>query len=171
MMSRMVSMFRLPAFRFVDGHYPALAPYSRTSAAVRRRRPAGALDERLALALGGVARQVLRAAAGRRDQTRGVSVGEGAANPPGDGVRRLHLVGREIDDAEDDRLVGERVEHVEGKARLGRLDADLVALGRGELGQERVAARALVDDRRVAEADVHRKRAVDAVGGALEDLE
>ena len=61
------------------------------------------------------------------------------------------VVGGQVEHAEDDRLLRERVEHVELQAGLGGLDAHLVALGRRQLGQERVAARPLVDDRRVAE--------------------
>ena len=57
------------------------------------------------------------------------------------------------------------------RPRLRGLDTDLVALRRGELGQERIAAGPVVDDRGVPEADVDRRRAGDAVGGAAQDVE
>ena len=63
------------------------------------------------------------------------------------------------------------VEHVERETRLRGLDADLVELRRRELGEERVAAGPHVDDRRVAEADMERRRARDAVRGAADDVE
>jgi hypothetical protein len=47
----------------------------------------------------------------------------------------------------------------------------LVAARAGELAQERVAARALVDDRGVAEADVHGARPLDSVDRLLQNVD
>ena len=70
-----------------------------------------------------------------------------------------------------DLLARQLGEHGAVEPGLRGFDRDLAAAATGELGQERVARRALVNDCRVAEADVHRGRAVDAVERAVERLE
>ena len=97
--------------------------------------------------------------------------GQRPADPLGDDLGGLDLGRRQVEHAEDDRLVGQVGQHAEVEAGLRRLDRDLVARAVGELGQERVARRPLVDDRRVAEAQVHRGRAVDAVQRPVERRE
>ena len=100
-------------------------------------------DERLELAVGGTAREVLHATVRGGDQPLRAGVREGAADAAGDRLGRLDVIRREVDDAEDDRLARQAFEDVEIEPGLRRLDAHLIALGRGELGQERVAGRAV----------------------------
>jgi hypothetical protein len=77
----------------------------------------------------------------------------------------------EGDDAEHDGLAGERVELVEVEPGLSGLDRDVVDGRVGEAGQEAVLARVVGDEQRVAEADVERGRALDAVERALQRLD
>jgi hypothetical protein len=74
-------------------------------------------------------------------------------------------------DAEEDRLARQAAEHARVEVRLRGLDRDLVRARRGELGQERVPARAVVDDRGIAEADVHGGGAGHALERAVERLD
>ena len=85
------------------------------------------------------------------------------AHAIGHRLGRLDLGRRQVHHTEDDRLVGQVGQHAEVEAGLGGLDRDLVDRAARQLGQERVARRALVDDRGVAEAQVHRRGAGDAV--------
>ena len=62
-------------------------------------------------------------------------------------------------------LPGRLVEDGRVQVRLRGLDRHLLRRHRGELGEERVAGRPLVDDRRVAEADVDGGRSGHAVEG------
>ena len=73
--------------------------------------------------------------------------------------------------AEQDRLVRQVLEHGRVQVRLRGLDRHLVARAVGQLGQERVAGGPLVDDRGVAEADVHDGRADHAVERPVERLQ
>ena len=77
--------------------------------------------------------------------------------------RRSRPRRRQVDHAQDDRLVRQVGQHAEVEPGLRGLDRDLVDGAAGQLGQEQVARRALVDDRRVAEAQVHRGRPGHAV--------
>ena len=65
--------------------------------------------------------------------------GNARADALGHELGRLDLLRRQVEHAEDDRLVRQRVEHREVEPRLGGLDAHLVDSVAGELGQERVA--------------------------------
>jgi hypothetical protein len=94
------------------------------------------------------------------------------ADPRRDGLRALGLHVREVEHAQDHLLRGELLEDRGVEARLRRLDRDLFRRCRIELGEEGVAVRLLVDDRRVAEAGVERERgAGDAFERALDRLE
>ncbi len=97
-----------------------------------------------------------------------VDMGQRARDPPGDGLGRLDLPGREVEHAQDDRLAAERLEHRAVEIGLRGLDRDLLDRCGAELGQEGIARRSLVDDRGIAEADVQRGRAGDAVERALD---
>ena len=90
-------------------------------------------------------------------------MGQGPADARGDRLRRLDLVGRQVEHAEDDRLAGQLLEHRAVEIRLRRLDRDLLNVAAGELGQEGIAFRPLVDQSRIAEADVQRGPALDPV--------
>ena len=68
-------------------------------------------------------------------------------------------------------LSGSDLEHREIEPRLRGLDRHLVTARRAELAQERVAARAVVDQRRVPEADVDSDRPVDAGDRLVERLD
>lgn len=81
----------------------------------------------------------------------------------GNHFRRLHGLVREIEHAENDRLARQLRKYRGVKIRLRGLDRDLVAAAGGELGKKGVTRRPVVDDRGVAEADVDRGRALDAL--------
>ena len=68
----------------------------------------------------------------------------------------------QVEDAEDDRLARRGPQHRRGRGPTARSRWRSGRRAVGELGQERVARRPVVDDRRVAEADVDRGRAGDA---------
>ena len=88
--------------------------------------------------------------------------------PQSDDLGRLDGQVVEVDHAEDDALAGQRCDHRRVDARLRRLDRDLVAGDGVELGQEGVLGGSAVDDRGVAEADVHSCCALDPVERPLE---
>ena len=65
-------------------------------------------------------------------------------------------------------LVAEVLQHAEIETRLRGLDRDLVGRAAGQLGEERVPLRPVVDDRGVPEADVHGGGAGDTVQRGVE---
>src|SRR2546427_611604 len=77
------------------------------------------------------------------------------------GLGRLdrHVV--EVQAPHHDLLARELRQHRAVELRLRGLDRDLPARAPGQLREERVARRPLVDDRGVAEAEVHRRGAGD----------
>src|SRR5262245_10480888 len=111
-------------------------------------------DEGAQLAEGGLAREVLHAAVGRRDEALGGDVREPGADAPGDLRRVLHRGIPETDDAQDDRLRREVPEDAEVERRLGRLERDLRGGGAGQLRQEGVPAGPRGHRRRVPEAEM-----------------
>src|SRR5262245_31253696 len=122
---------------------------------------AGARGQGLHLGERDVAGQVLHPAVRGRDDVLGRHVRQGAADAVGDDLGGLDGVVAEVDDAEDDLLAGQLGEHGAVEVRLAGLDGDGIAPDRGHLGQERVAAGAVVDDGGVAEADVDGGTAAD----------
>lgn len=74
--------------------------WNQAQSAGRLRREACAFDERLELAVGGVARQVLHSAVGRGDKPGSRSVAERTPDPLIDGRGGLHLLGREVEHTE-----------------------------------------------------------------------
>src|SRR5688572_327729 len=75
------------------------------SLAVLRAQEPGAFYERLHLAVGHLARQVLHAAVGRQDHVLGLHVLQRSARPFDDSLRRFDAHVREIDHADHDFLV------------------------------------------------------------------
>ena len=73
-------------------------------------------------------------------------------NPGSNGFHALDLRITEIDDTEDDLLVREQLEQGGIESWLGCLDRDLVGRAAVELGEERIAAEPVLDDRRVAKS-------------------
>jgi hypothetical protein len=86
----------------------------------------------------------------------------------GDLLRRLDMHIGQVDAADHDLLPRQLLQHRGIQVRLGGLDRNLPHRRAGELRQERVARRALVDDRGIAEADVHRRRAADSFQCTIE---
>src|SRR5262249_44505694 len=123
------------------------------------------------LAVRDVPRQVLHPAVGCDDDVFGLDVRQRAADARGDRLARLDGHVGQIDRAEQDLLVRQPGEHGAIEIRLRRFDRHLIAAAVGELGQKRIARRALVDDRGVAEADVHDRRAGDPLERAVQRLE
>src|SRR5436190_1763357 len=86
-------------------------------------------------------------------------------------VRRLHVHIGEVDAADHDFLARQLRQHRGVQIGLRGLDRYLLDGGTRQFGQEGIARRALMDDRGVAEADVHRRRAADPFERAIERLE
>ena len=93
---------------------------------------------------------------------------------------RLDLVGRHVDDADQNVLVVEQREQAHRHARIEAFDRDLADLARGERRKDRLvlppfaAERSLPVDIRlnaVAVADVHRGGAVEPVDGTVQRLD
>jgi tetratricopeptide (TPR) repeat protein len=116
----------------------------------RRPRHRGQLPE------GGLARQVLHAAVRGEHQPVGRHVPQRPAHPAGHRLRRLHRRVAQVQHAQDDGLAVQLGQHRAVKARLRGLDRHLVAGAAGQLGQERVAGRAVVHEGGVPEAQVDR---------------
>src|SRR5438445_9270061 len=114
------------------------------------------------------ARQVLHPAIGGEHEPLRRHVAQRRAGALRHGLRRLDARVREVDDAEDDRLVAEPLEDGEVQAGLRRLDRELVRRTPGELLEERVVAGLVLDVMRVAEARVQRGGAADAGQRALD---
>src|SRR5947199_14771 len=89
--------------------------------------------ERAQLPARALARQVLHAAVGREHEPLRRHVPQRRAGALRHGLRRLDARVREVDDAEDDRLVAEPLEDGEVQAGLRRLDRELVRRTPGEL--------------------------------------
>ncbi len=131
-------------------------------------------DHRLELAERQLARQVLHPAVRRDDEPLRRHDLEGLTNPLSDDLRRLDLARAEIEDSEDDHLVGEVAEHLRVEIRLRGLERDVRRETVVELAKERIARESVVNDVRVAEAGVEDgltfdavERAVDRVDGVL----
>ena len=86
-----------------------------------------ALHHRLHLAEGGFARQVFEAAVRGDDDVFGLAKGKRAADARRDGLRRLDLGRRQVEHAENDRLVRQLLQHGAVELRLRGLDRDLPA--------------------------------------------
>src|SRR5262245_37925551 len=81
----------------------------------------GSGDERLELAAGDLAREVLHAAVGADHEALRVDVLERGADPAGDDFRRLDVHVVQVEDAEDHALRGELLEDRRVEAGLGGL--------------------------------------------------
>src|SRR6266513_3055092 len=86
-------------------------------------------------------------------------------------LRRLDRHVREIDAADHDLLAAQLFEHCGVQVRLRGLDRNLLAGAAGELGKEGIARGPRVDDRRVAEADMHGSGSPDALERAVQRLQ
>ena len=86
-------------------------------------------------------------------------------------LRRLDLRVGQVDAAHHHLLAVQRLQHRAVEMGLRGLDRHLPAAALRQLGQEGIAARALVDDGRVAEADVHRGRALHTLQRAVQRLQ
>src|SRR5688572_8343253 len=128
-------------------------------------------DHRLELSESDIPAQVLEAAVGRDDQVFRAHEWQRAPDARRHGLRRLHLGGSEVEDAEHDFLAFERFEDRAVEVGLGGFEGDLLAVAARELRQERVGRRARVDERRVAEADVDRRGAGHALQRPVQRLE
>ena len=93
------------------------------------------LRQRLELAEGDLARQVLHAAIGRRDQVRGRHVGKARADALRDRLGALHVEVAEVEHAEQDRLAGKLPQHAEIELRLRGLDRDLLRVAAASSGR------------------------------------
>src|SRR5690349_17040195 len=111
----------------------------------------GAFGERFQLGKGGAARKVFHAAIGRPDEAFGRHERKGGADPCCYRLSALRLRVAEVEDAEDDRLPGEVIEHTEIEMRLRGLDRDLSGDRVRKLRQEGIAARLLLHRMRIAE--------------------
>jgi len=112
------------------------APSARPRAAAARsarRPPSPAASRRRPRA------QVFHAAIGCHQKIRRIDEGQRSADPVRHNLRRLDGVGTQVDDAEDNLLAGQRLEHGAVEARLRGLDRDLRAAALAELRQERIA--------------------------------
>src|SRR5262245_63899149 len=98
-------------------------------------------------------------------------MGQGALDPRHDRVRGLDRQVVEVEAAEQYGLAFELRQHRAIEPGLRRLDRYLMNPRARQLWEERVAGRSLVDDRRVAEADVQRRRADDSFEGTVERTE
>ncbi len=112
---------------------------SSPSAAASRRSPdasggaefgphqAGAVNHRLHLAERDLARQIFEPAIGRDDDVLGLAIGERLADAPRHGLGGFDLVGREIEHADQDLVLGQFLEHRAIEIGLRGLDRDLPA--------------------------------------------
>src|SRR6185437_2805349 len=114
------------------------------------------------------ARQIFETTIRRHDHALGVDKGQGALDACGDDFGGLDFVRGKIEYTENDGLVRQRLEHSTIEVRLRRLDGYLLNDRVGEFRQEGIAFRPLVDYGRIAEADMHRRRAFDPFEGAIE---
>ncbi len=87
--------------------------------------------------------------------------GEHPSYPLRHHLRSLDGVVRQVENTEDHSLVAERAQHSRVEAGLGGLDRHLVTGAFGQFGQERITRRAVMDDGRIAEADVYGGRALE----------
>ena len=108
-----------------------------------------------------VAREVLHAAVGRDDEPLGRNDGERGPDPAGDDLRGLGLARAQVEHAEQDRLARQVAQHLRVEPWLCGLERDVRRAAAVELAQERVAGEPVVDDRRVAEARVQDRVALD----------
>src|SRR2546421_10741096 len=82
-------------------------------------------DHRFELGERPLARQVLHPAIRRDDEPLGSYNRERLADPVCDDVRRLDLARAQVEDSENDRLVGEVPQHLRVETRLCRLERDV----------------------------------------------
>ena len=148
---------------------PGLTDLHQGSRSSRTTRGSG--DHRLELAERPLARQVLHPAVRRDDEPLGRHDLEGLPDPDSDDLRRLDLARTEIEDSEDDHLVGEVAEHLRVEIRLRGFEREVRRETVVELAQERVARESVVNDVRVAEAGVEDGLALDAVERAVDRVD
>src|SRR6185436_5835421 len=132
---------------------------------------ARSLDHRAQLRVRDVAPQVLHAAVRRDDDVLCIDVRQRPANARCDLLRRLGSHVGEIEHAEQDFLARQLREHRAIEIGLRSLDRDLRAAAARQLRQERVTGRPLVNDCRVAKADVHSDCAAHTFERAVECFE
>src|SRR5215217_1405205 len=120
-----------------------------------RAHDARAVAERLELREGSLARHVLHAAIGSRDEALRRDVLQTLANARRHRLGTLDLVRAEIEDSEDHRFAPKILEHAEVELRLRGLDRDLLRAAVTEFRQEGVAARLARDEMGIAEAEMH----------------
>src|SRR5512134_1575148 len=128
-------------------------------------------DHRLELAKRALPRQVFHPAVRSGDEPLGREDGERPTDPPGDDLGCLDLARAEVEDAQDDHLVGNAAKHVRVEVRLRGLEREM---GRGtvvQLVEERVPGEPVVDDVRVPEARVEHGLALDAGERPVDRLE
>src|SRR5205807_1820907 len=120
------------------------------------------LGERAELAESLCARQILHAAIRRNDKALGIDESQRVLDSPHD---RLDLLDRalvgEVDHADDQGLVTERLKYPEIDLLLRRLQRDLARRCVGQLLQEGISVGPVVDDVGVTEAGVQRRVAID----------
>src|SRR5437016_8288554 len=87
------------------------------------------------------------------------------------GCLDLHGHVAEVETAHQDLLVRELSQHGTIELGLRGLDRDLTTRARRELRQERVSGRALVNEGRIAEAEMNRRRTGDALQRSIERLQ
>src|SRR5439155_9650997 len=110
-----------------------------------------------------LARQVLHAAVRRHDDIFFFYELESLSDSVGDLLRSFHGHVREIKATDHDFLAPQLRKHGAIELGLSGLDRDLLARAAGELGKEGIAGGPRVDDRRVAEADMHGGGSLDAL--------
>src|SRR5688572_21313693 len=128
-------------------------------------------DHRLELSGSDIPAQVLEAAVGRDDDVLRANEGQRAPDARRHGLRRLHLGAAEVEHTDHDLLAFECLQDRAVEVRLRGLERDLLAAAAGELRQEGIGRRPRVDQRGIAEADVHCSRAGHAFESAVECLE
>src|SRR5688572_16218290 len=116
-------------------------------------------------------RQIFHAAVGRDDDVLRIDIGQRATNARCDLLRRLCIHIGQIEHAEQDFFTGQFAEHGAIEIRLRCFDRHLRAAAARQLRQEGVARWPLMNDRGVAEADVHGDRATHAFERTVECLE
>src|SRR5207244_9900466 len=100
-----------------------------------------------------------------------LAVGEPRLDPRDDRFGGLHGHVAEVETAHQDLLVRELSQHGTIELGLRGLDRDLTTRARRELRQERVSGRALVNEGRIAEAEMNRRRTSDALQRSIQRLQ